>query len=199
MRTLLTILILLSGLSVFSQSNQIVPHIHFGGAFTTGKLRSIGLSATLNPIWYPRENRRFGLGLYLNSNVFLKGTLETPVEEIDQPFGTRGGFGISTRFHFSNSNTRPFVALHPAYFFVSSFAEDVPNPVVQTYKEQSFGVGLELGLVINRYFEISTLFNYIPENHSLKADYPTQSYNIPVLPSYFCINLGVTGIPRKQR
>ena len=186
---LLTIVLCSSGFA-FSQDYFFRSDAGIGGAFTTGNLKSYGISASGEPKFFFNEN--ISVGLRLEGDVLFGGSINGNSGDVTIGLSSRAAFCGKGEYYFGGGNTKPFVGLSAGMYTQANIGSNVKdnNASVTASAVRAFGIGPEIGVTFGN-FRISGIYNFVPGRDIVTIQTSTGgTENVEVSRSYFVIQLG---------
>lgn len=161
-----------------------------GGAFTTGKLKSYGLSAGLEPKFFFNEN--VSVGLRFEGDVLFGGSIDATGDDVTIGVSSRAANGLKGEYYFGSGNTKPFVGLMAGYYTQANIGTAVKddNASVTASAVRTFGIGPELGITFGN-FRISGIYHFVPGHDVVTINSSVGGVEqVNVSRSYFVVTLG---------
>lgn len=161
-----------------------------GGAFTTGKLKSYGISAGAEPKYFFNEN--VAVGLRFEGDVLFGGSIDAEGEDVTVGLSSRAANGIKGEYYLGGGNTKPFAGLMLGYYTQANIGTAVQgeNTNVTASAVRSFGVGPEIGVTFGN-FRISGIYHFVPGKDLVTINTSVGGIEqVEVARSYFVVTLG---------
>lgn len=161
-----------------------------GGAFTTGKLKSYGISAGAEPKYFFNEN--LAVGLRFEGDVLFGGSIDAEGEDVTVGLSSRAANGIKGEYYLGDGNTKPFAGLMLGYYTQANIGTAVQgeNTNVTASAVRSFGIGPELGVTFGN-FRISGIYHFVPGKDLVSINTSVGGVEqVEVARSYFVVTLG---------
>jgi hypothetical protein len=154
-----------------------------GAAFTTGALKSYGISASAEPKFF--FNPQISAGLRFEGNVLFGGSLDNSSGNFNVGLSSRAATLIKGEYYFSEKKNRVFVGLMAGRYTQANVgAGSSGNASISagTY----YGFAPELGVTFNN-FRISAMYHFIPGTDLVKV---SSGNPVEISRNYFVVQLG---------
>lgn len=154
-----------------------------GGAFTTGGLKSYGISASVEPKFF--FNPKISLGLRFEGDVLFGGSISNSTDNFSVGVSSRAATLLKGEYYFSDKKNRLFVGLMAGRYAQANIgAGSSGNASLSagTY----FGLAPELGVTFNN-FRISGIYHFIPGTDLVQV---TSGSPIRLSRNYVVVQLG---------
>lgn len=161
-----------------------------GGALTTGKLKSYGISAGIEPKYFFNEN--VAVGLRFEGDALFGGSIDASGDDVTVGISSRGANGLKGEYYLGSGNTKPFAGLMLGYYTQANIGTAVKgdNANVTASAVRAFGVGPELGVTFGN-FRISGIYHYVPGKDLVTINTSVGgTEQVEVSRNYFVITLG---------
>lgn len=161
-----------------------------GGALTTGKLKSYGISAGIEPKYFFNEN--VAVGLRFEGDALFGGSIDAAGDDVTVGISSRGANGLKGEYYLGSGNTKPFAGLMLGYYTQANIGTAVKgdNANVTASAVRAFGVGPELGVTFGN-FRISGIYHYVPGKDLVTINTSVGgTEQVEVSRNYFVITLG---------
>lgn len=186
---LLTLLLGTSAMS-YSQDYFFRSDGGLGGAFTTGSLKTYGISASVEPKFFFNEN--ISVGLRLEADVLFGGSISGSSGDVTLGVSSRAAYCLKGEYYLGSGNTKPFIGLNAGMFTQANIGTSVKddNASVSASAVRAFGIGPELGVTFGN-FRISGIYNFVPGSDIVSINTSVGGIEqVEVSRSYFVVQLG---------
>ncbi|MFK7787125.1 MAG: hypothetical protein AB8B56_18535 [Crocinitomicaceae bacterium] len=188
-RLLLCVSLLISSAS-FAQNGFFRADATIGGAFTTGNLKSYGISAGVEPKYFFNEN--ISVGLRLSGEALFGGSIDGASSEVSLGISSRAANGIKGEYYLGSGNTKPFAGLMIGYYTQANIGTAVQGggANVTASAVRTIGFGPELGVTFGN-FRISGIYHLVPGKDLVSINTAVGGVEqVEISRNYFVIQLG---------
>jgi hypothetical protein len=182
MRLLLTIAFMAS-LQSFAQENFFRSDAGIGAAFTTGRLKSYGISASVEPKFF--FNEKISVGLRLEGDVLFGGNISGESSEVSVGMSSRAAFLGKGEYYLGENNTRLFFGAMAGMYTQANIGGSGSGSA-SISAGRSFGVAPEVGVTFGN-FRISGIYHIVMANDIVSI---SVGETATVSRSYFVVQLG---------
>jgi len=188
-RLLLCVSLLFSTAS-YAQNGFFRADATIGGAFTTGNLKSYGISAGVEPKYFFNEN--ISVGLRLSGEALFGGSIDGTSSDVTIGISSRAANGIKGEYYLGSGNTKPFAGLMIGYYTQANIGTAVQGggTSVTASAVRTIGFGPELGVTFGN-FRISGIYPLVPGKDLVSVTTTVGSVEqVEISRNYFVIQLG---------
>lgn len=157
-----------------------------GAAFTTGALKSYGISAGFEPKLFFNEN--ISVGLRMEGDVLFGGKISSEAEELKVGMSSRAAILLKGEYYFGQGKTKPFVGLMGGYYTQANIGAG-GNGTASIGASRNPGFAPELGVTFGN-FRVSGMYHIVRGGEIVEIAVG-QTERVPH--SYFVVTLGFKG------
>ena len=182
-KLILFTIVLASSAAVQAQDSFIRVDASIGSAFTTGTLKSYGISAAAEPKFFFNEN--ISLGLRFEGDVLFGGKIGTESSDVTVQMSSRTASLLKGEYYLGGGNTKPFFGLMAGYYTQANIGAS-GNGNASIGASRNFGFAPELGVTFGN-FRISGMYHIVAGNEIVAINIGETA---TISHSYFVVTLG---------
>jgi hypothetical protein len=167
----------------FSQDRFIKTDVSIGSAFTTGKLKSYGISAGVEPKFF--FNPHVSLGLRFEGDVLFGGKISGASSDVDVQMSSRAATLLKGEYYLGEGDTRLFVGLMAGMYTQANIGAGSSGSA-SVGASRNFGFAPELGVTFGN-FRLSGMYHIVAGNELVSINVGETA---TISHSYFVVTLG---------
>lgn len=148
---------LLSGICFSQEGMFFRSDVCIGGAFTTGKLKSYGISAAVEPKFF--FNPQVSVGLRLEGDVLFGGKISGSSSTVNVQMSSRTAALLKGEYYLGQGSTRLFFGLMAGYYTQANIGANSDGSA-SIGASRNFGFAPEVGVTFGN-FRISGMYHLV--------------------------------------